>query len=193
MITRDELLQKASPLARRQHERNLSIEKALPIEPGVLINGQSRCAVSTYRMGLCRMANNGCAAIAVYNAMTLLGHKPDMHAIVLGLRMYGLWLGGLFGVNPYRLEKCLDKMRIPCMRARDYKDFENVSRAVGACILCYRIKDRLISPMHYVAVQYRDGGYTVCNLYNNARRTYRIRELAELCPESRFVAGFYIN
>lgn len=188
MMTADELLEKAPSLAKRNYEKNSHMRK-----PVGLINGQRKCAVSNYRMGLCKMSHNGCGAIAIYNALLSAGHKPDISLIALGIDCYALRLGGIFGTDHRKVEELFKKCRIPAVKASDYDDFVKVMGAVRVGILCYWVAKPRRSLLHYVAVVNNGEGFDVCNRFSNRRTPSKVRSIGDFCPKESFVCGFFIS
>lgn len=188
MISADELLENAPRSARQNYEKNSRMRK-----PAGLINGQRKCAVSDYRLGLCRMSHNGCGAIAIYNALLSAGHKPDISVIALGIECYALRLGGILGTDCRKAEVLFGKCRIPAVKASDYDDFVKVMGAVRVGILCYWVAKPKRSLLHYAAVVNNGSGFDVCNRFSNRRTPSKVRSIGEFCPKESFVCGFFIS
>lgn len=126
------------------------------------------------RFGLCRMSYNGCEAVALHNALCLLGIKEDLEAqlkLFKGLK----WLFGIFGVNPRRLSAALKRSGVAFSKLRRYNDFEN-----GIYILSYW--NRFPRGLHTVAVEVKDGKTT----YYNADSTTVNR------IEKHFICGYKV-
>lgn len=188
MITAEELLKNAPSLAKRNFEKNRRMRK-----PVGLINGQRSCAVSSYRLGICKMSHNGCGAIAIYNALLSAGHKPDISVISLGIDCYALNTLGIFGTDTKKVEMLFEKCRIPAVKAKNYEDFVNVMGAVRVGILCYWVAKPRRSLLHYVAVVNNGQGYDVCNRFSNRKTPSRVRAIGDFCPKESYVCGFFIS
>ena len=162
--------------------------------PAGYINGQRECAVSRHRLGLRKAASNGCAAIAVYNAMLYAGYSPDYATISLGIEVYALRMGGLLGTHPEKMENYFKNMRIPAIKAADYSDFKRVLDAVNVGIVCYWVAKPKKSLLHFVAItNNKNGTYSVYNRYSNRKKPSVINSIDKLCTEDRFVNGFFLN
>lgn len=188
MITAEELLKNAPALAKRNFEKNRRLRK-----PAGLINGQRSCAVSSYRLGICKMSHNGCGAIAIYNALLSAGHKPDISVISLGIDRYALNMWGIFGTDPKKIEGLFEKCRIPAVKAKGYDDFVNVMGAVRVGILCYWVAKPRRSLLHYVAIVNNGQGYDVCNRYSNRKTPSKVNSISDFCPKESYVCGFFIS
>lgn len=189
MITADELLQSAAGMAKRNYIYNRKLA-----DPVGLINGQGKCSVSDHRLGLRRVKGNGCAAIAVYNALTYCGKNPDFDTICLGLEKYALRMGGILGVHPEKIGIFFEKCRIPAIKAEDHTDFINVMKAMTTGVMCYWVAKPDRSLLHFIAViNNRDGTYSLCNRYSNVGKPYAARSLEKFCTKERFVCGYFIN
>ncbi|MBP1545068.1 MAG: hypothetical protein J6A37_00535 [Oscillospiraceae bacterium] len=188
MIAKDELLKIASAKAKRNYEKNIRLRK-----PAGLINGQKSCNVSKHRMGIASVSFNGCAPIAVYNALYAAGHNPDFSLITLGIDSFALRMGGLLGTDPKKLEDCFAKCRIAAVKAKDYTDFVNVMGAVKVGIICYWVAKPKKSLLHFAAVINCGEGYDVCNRFSNRKKPSRVRGIKDFCPKESYVCGFFIN
>lgn len=189
MITAEEMLEKASMLAKSNYKRN----KKRRLPEG-LINGQKECTVAKYNFGIRHMSTNGCGPIAIYNALYHARLAPDFNAIALGLETYSLRAFGIFGVNPEKLDRFFSECRIAAIRAKDYADFVGVMGAVKVGILCYWVADPKISLLHFVTIiRNDDGTYSVCNRYSNRKTPSQIPSIEKLCTEERYVAGYFIS
>lgn len=189
MITAEELLNKASASAKRHYKFNTKFRK-----PAKLINGQGKCEVSKHKFGLCRMSFNGCAPIAVYNALLCARFTPDFNIIAMGLETYSLKAGGLMGVDPEKIEIFFTECRVAAVKSKDYNDFVNVMRAVRTGIICYWVAEPKRSLLHFAAiVRNDDGSFFVCNRYSNRSKPSQVPSIEKLCTEERFVSGYFIS
>ncbi len=189
MITADELLKTAPALGRRNYKKNSSRRR-----PEGIINGQRRCVVSDFRLGLRKVSSNGCGAIAIYNALFSTGQQCDFSTISLGIEKYALRLGGILGTDPKKLENYFKNMKIAAVCASDYEDFVRVMNAVRAGILCYWVAKPGRSLLHYVAIiNNRDGTFSVCNRFANRSKPSVIDKIEKLCPKECYKAGFFMN
>lgn len=189
MISAEELLSISTSMGRKNYRINSRQKK-----PVGLINGQRKCVVSGYRLGLRKMAGNGCAPIAVFNALYCTGIEPDFCAISLGIEKYALSFMGLTGAAPSKMETFMSKCQIPAVKAQGYEDFVNVMGAVRVGILCYWTAKPGRSLLHYAAViNNRNGTYDVCNRYSNRRRPSTVGSIKELCPKESYVCGFFMS
>ncbi len=144
------------------------------------INGQKLCREKNMRLGWCRLKTNGCAIIAIYNALGFLGRTMSVDEIV---RAFHAWYRPhFFGISPRRLRGFFRHENIP---------FQNVSLAEAElkngdiAVLTYWNRcfaKKFVNPFagaHTVCIRY-EGKLTVCNRFSNRKEIYRCDSLNEL-------------
>ncbi len=188
MISAEQLLKSASPSSASRYKANCKKRS-----PNNIINGQRECIVSNHRLGLRKMAKNGCGPIAVYNALFFTGQSPDFNTVALGIDMYALRLGGLLGTDEKKLDECFSKCHIAAVRAKDYDDFCRVLPAVRAGLLCYWIAKPKKSLLHFVTVINHNGKLLVCNRYCNTHKPSPVMSIEKFCSPEQYVSGFFFN
>lgn len=189
MISAQELLERSDSSTKKHYNYNNTLKA-----PSAIINGQRDCIVSKHRYGLCKIASNGCAPIAVFNALFYSGRQPDFNLITLGLENYALRMGGLLGTDPEKLDLFFKRCCIPAIKANGYNDYINVMNSVTSGIMCYWVAKPRRSLLHFVAViNNRDGTFSICNRFSNRRKAFVTDSIEKVCPPDCFVCGYFIN
>ena len=117
---------------------------------------------SKMRYGIKPMSHNGCGIIAVYNALLLLGEKPDFHNAAEYFEKHGKWFFGLLGTKPWKFGGYLKKFGFKTKLCSP-ETAEN-----GVYIITVWNKR---PGMHYMAVNKTENGIYVYNGYRR-RDTY---------------------
>lgn len=157
------------------------------------INGQRLCEYANTRFGWLRIAQNGCGAIAVYNAMGLLGQATafwDVRA-----RLHRWYRPRFFGVRPRELERCLIQLGASCTRADSLEELRQSLGKGGIAVLtkwnarCPRVH----KGAHTVSISFDGERYAVYNRYSNRDRVYLCASLEEIVGEGSFMRGYVVE
>ncbi|MBQ9519402.1 MAG: hypothetical protein IJR59_05875 [Firmicutes bacterium] len=126
------------------------------------IFSQRSTAVAQMRYGKKQMWYNGCGIIAVYNALLLLGERPDFRNVTEYYEKHGKWFWGLLGTKPWRLTGFIKKSGFKAKLTRP-KYADN-----GVYLITVWNKR---PGMHFMALNKTDNGIQVYNGYHR-RDTY---------------------
>ncbi len=148
----------------------------------VPINGQSVSACSNLRLGWCRLKTNGCAVVAIYNALGFLGLAMPLEKI---LRSFRAWYRPhLFGISPRRIRAFFRQRDIAfCFDNEHWNDGD-------IAVVTYwnrRFFGKFVNPFggaHTVCVRYSDG-FWVYNRFSNRSKTYRYDSLEMLLSDKK--------
>lgn len=156
------------------------------------INGQGKCAVSDSRMGLMKMSYNGCGAIALYNALRLIGKKPDMGLIVTLIERYGLVLFGILGTSPFSIKRIGKLLGAHMTRMLTYEEFVAAAEGNITILACWTGRP-FRSSNHLMAIDGRNGSFLVYNRYNDMTCPSEIPSIDRLCKKEQYVSGYVVN
>lgn len=169
-------------MKKRNLRHNRAIESKLPQG---YISGQQLGTVSSMRYGLCRMSFNGCECISVYNALLHLGRKAPLSEVAFNLERYKM-LFGIFGCNPYKIVKCLERFGIAAERTSDHE--KN-----GGYIVSFWTRLPLLSPLHTVFLIKNEDGITVYNRYGNSAEILSFGSVGEMLGKRLLITAYYLK
>ena len=171
-----------------------SMEPIYYMADGV-INGQGAFKFSQTAFGMGSYAHNGCGAIAIYNAMQLLGYDLSLGMIYDQItNKYGLCMGGLFGIKASVIDDVFAERGITCTGYWSGNDLmQNVQE--GNVVILYVMNDAstLFRGFHYVTAQYVDGQFLVYNVYNNSIQPEPANFVCQPYDNSCYLYGFMIG
>ncbi len=139
-----------------------------------------------------KMSYNGCGAIALYNALRLIGSKPDMGLIVTLIERYGLVLFGIFGTSPYRIRRIGSLLGAVTLPMKSFEEYEKAAEGNVSILCCWTGKP-FRSTRHFTAIDGRGGRFVVYNRYNDLETPSEIDSIGELCDSRRFVSSYIIK
>ncbi len=158
------------------------------------INGQKLCEYARMRFGWLRIAQNGCGAIAIYNAMGLTGRVLAFSDVTARLDRW--YKPRLFGVWPREIARCFTSIGVACTRADSLEELRDLLAAGGVAVLTkWNARwPRLHKGAHTVAVSF-DGKqtYTVYNRYSNRACAYSCESLEEIIGKGVFMRGYIVE
>ena len=155
------------------------------ISCNVIVNDQNGKTGEQFSFGLFKASYNGCAPIALHNALILKGRKSDLCDVMyLTEKSMGLILFGLFGVYAFGLKIPLRRLRLPFRMVK----LNNLERD-GIYIIKYKHDGNIMHGEHFVALKVESGVYISYNLYGDGKE-YRIdpKDYAE----KGYVTGYKI-
>lgn len=160
-----------------------------------LINGQVIFEYANARCGIGNYAHNGCAIIAIYNAMQLTGRAQSLGAIEHEfLTEHGMILGGAFGSGPWSFDNYFAAHGISNVGYRCYLCFlENVS---DGDVIVFTVVNNGWNPckgFHTMAAQYVDGQFVVYNVYNDYASPWYTDSLNSIFKHSNWLYGYIIG
>ena len=134
-----------------------------------MINGQGvfEFADSSFLFGT--YADNGCGAIAIYNAMQLLGNPQSLGKIEDELFLNGSFLmGGHWGVEPWSINDYFHAHGYTCSGYASFdKLHQNIAEGSIVVFLALNDKKNPMAGMHFMTAQYTGKEYVIYNVYNN--------------------------
>ena len=137
------------------------------------INGQSvNKSINKLRYGLSRIADNGCELLSVYNALALIGEKPDFLQILdVAKRHFRIkWLFGLFGSRPWKLHKLITYFNQKYIKIKS--DYNKYLHNNGIYIVSFFNRHSL--KIHTVAFTCDiNKNITVYNRYSNINSSFK--------------------
>ena len=166
-----------SALKNYEHNREIDITDNY-------VYNQNNEKVALFVLGNQSMKDNGCEAIAVYNAMLLLDRTSSLAAVACVIEASGSITGGnlidgYFGSNPYSLPKVFDALNLR---------YEEVSlsdlNTNGVYVISFWNSKDFDSMIHTVAVQKNDEGFTWYNASKN------IQDLSQFNME--YIIGYRV-
>lgn len=161
-------------------------------EEFVPINGQALCEYARTRFGWLRIAENGCGAIAVYNAMGLLGRAIAF--LDVRARLHRWYRPRFFGVSPRELKRCFMKLGVTCARTDSLEELHNLLQAGGVAVLTkWNARwPRLYKGAHTVTITFDGEAYAVYNRYSNRDRVYFCVSLEEIIGEGSLIRAYIV-
>lgn len=169
-----------------KNERYHHNKTILPRFEGILC-GQNDPNVATLLYGALNqpVEKVGCAAVAVYNAMRLVGRQTDFCGILAqfeSLRMP--WLFGLFGTKPLSLRRFFRRNLIPVRNYYSLKKYQNALTDGCVGIICAWNKG--FRGIHFYCVFRKDGKLRSLNHYYSSHALdFSFSELSK----PRFITG----
>lgn len=160
-----------------------------------LIHGQSAFQYSEEAVGLGSYANSGCAVIATYNAMQLLGENASLGAIRDEyLYKHGAILFGLGGVGPWRFDDYFESHGINCTGYFSYTSLNaNISEGDVVVFTVMNNRDNILEGFHTMTAQYIGGTYLVYNVYSNSTTYSTCRNLSNIYSDARWIYGYIVG
>ena len=176
------------------------------------INGQKLCKYMDLNFRWLTLSDNGCAIIAIYNALGLTGRKVSIPEIVdyFDSPLFNL---RVFGVMPNEIGDFLSDYDISYKEANSLADLESllsgggtaiVTRwnevatleypiGLGLSIIC-KVPNVFAGAHTMTIVHDGNGKYTVYNRYGNRDRIYEYNSLEEFMgSEVQFISGYYLE
>lgn len=160
---------------------------------GIYINGQGREAYADYRFGLGNYSNNGCGAIAVYNALISMGDYESPSNITSNMeRRNGLMLGGVMGGNPAAIRDIIEQKgyEVTPLYFPTMTELQDAVKSGDTGILLFVHENGA----HYVTIDYdTDSPKHFCtyNFYNDDEKMRKKYTLQFLYKSGNFPVAFY--
>ena len=160
-----------------------------------MINGQGRLPYSNNRIGLGTYGSSGCAYIAVYNAMQLIGKGKSLHSITQDfLYKYGVVFFGAGGVAPMQIEAYIQSQGIAYTSSSSMSDLtDNISEGSVIIFTVWNDKSDIFSGWHAMTALYTEGSYLVFNQYNDSKTFSEFSSLDEAFPKGVWLHGIRID
>lgn len=158
--------------------------------------GQRLGELSEFRIGLKKAAHCGCGAIAVFNAMSIIGREPKMCDIIEAIEKKGLLFYGMFGTNPVAIGKYLTKQGIVWKRYKKTAQIEQDYEDGDAVICLYNWAASSGLGAHYVALDRKEGIWRGYNVFSSSDKIYEYKSLQAFLDAdeyARLVTWFLIK
>ena len=133
-----------------------------------LIYNQTKIPKDQWRYGFRTSAATGCGWIATYNALRLMGYRPQPEELI---RYYERQLPLIHGNGGTTIQGPAFFFRhhgFPVETLSVAENFDEAAKNTDVCILFYFWRKKLRIGAHFVTVQYKDGKFTGYNTYRNS-------------------------
>lgn len=160
------------------------------------LNGQSMGDLKDMRIGSCDFAHSGCGAIATFNALSMVGRKPQMEEIVDFYERKGLVFNARFGVNPAGVKRFLSEQDLSWKLYSKKTDWDACLKENQVAILLYWWVGPKGCGAHYVSVEKINAGIRVYNVYGNRDTAYEYKDIRTFLSSGKYkrvVAMFVID
>lgn len=160
-----------------------------------LIYNQTNFENSNESVGLGTFAQNGCAVIATYNVMQLLGKNESLGSVRNEyLYQHGAIAGGLGGVGPWRFDDYFANHGISCTGYAFFSQLHaNVSDGDIVIFTVMNDVDDITAGFHTMAAQYVNGAYQVYNAYSNSVSYSTLSNLRKVYTNSMWIYGYIVG
>ena len=122
-----------------------------------------------WRYGLRSSAAVGCGWIATYNALRLMGYRAKPEDLIRYYEWQLPLVHGNAGTSCWGPALRFRQWGFPVKMTADRKRFDELAKESDACILFYRWRRGWKMGAHFVALEYRDGGFVGYNTYRNSK------------------------
>ena len=133
-----------------------------------LIYCQRKIPKNQWRYGLRSSAAVGCGWIATHNALRLLGYKTDIPKLIRYYEWQLPLIHGNAGTMILGPAVCMRQLGFPVKVTAQREKFDELARESDVCILYYWWRGKKKIGAHFVALEYRDGGFVGYNTYGNS-------------------------
>ena len=160
-----------------------------------IINGQEVFNYANYPCGIGTYAQNGCAVIAIYNAMQLLGNAQSLGSIEHEfLTKHGMILWGVFGSGPWSFDNYFDSHGISNVGYASYDSLmQNLYEGAIVVFTVWNKKWNVLKGFHTMAAQYLGGQFVVYNYYMQYTSAYYATSLDALDADSGWLYGYIVG
>ena len=156
---------------RRFDKKENAARRARAVLPPGRINGQALAPLGSLPFGAWDIGHNGCAVIAVYNALLALRRPVPFVQIADALEQRGLLFNGFGGTNLSAVAAYLRGLgvEVTVLRRRERARYDAAFAAADCAILSYwtghtlRARDGSWNMLHTVSVQHGFAGVELCN------------------------------
>lgn len=133
-----------------------------------LIYNQRNIPKEQWRYGFRSSAAVGCGWIATYNALLLMGYRARPEELIRCYERQLPLIHGNAGTSFWGPAVCFRKWGFPVEVTAKRARFDELAKESDVCILFYRWRGKWKLGAHFVALEYRDGGFTGYNTYSNS-------------------------
>ena len=133
-----------------------------------LIYNQRSIPREQWRYGFRSSAATGCGWIATWNALRLMGYKTDIKVLIRYYEWQLPLIHGNAGTMILGPAVCMRQLGFPVKVTAQREKFDQLARESDVCILYYWWRGKKKIGAHFVALEYRDGGFVGYNTYGNS-------------------------
>ena len=160
-----------------------------------LINGQKIFEYANSLCGAGTYANNGCAIIAIYNAMQLLDNPQSLGSIEHEFSWeHGMLMLGLWGVAPWSFDDYFHAHKVSNAGYRYYDTMmHNISEGD---VVVFTVVNNVWNPFdgfHTMTAQYVGGQFVVYNAYRGYAYSWTCSSLSAIYDNSKWVYGYIVG
>ena len=177
-------------ISSRLMEQNRCHNHTLPVCSQPITN-QYAHPVRDFHIGKYTACYNGCASIALFNALLCKNCPLPFPQIISRVEQEGcLSFQGKFGTSPYKLERILRSFPVSCSRHKKLSDLEQALEIHDAAILfVWNDCHNLAKGAHFFTVRKTSAGYEV---YNRLAPMSDTDSLSSIVGNSCFITGYRI-
>ena len=121
-----------------------------------------------WRYGFRSSAAVGCGWIATYNALQLMGWWTTPEELIRYYEWQLPLIHGNAGTMIMGPAVCMRQLGFPVKVTARRDEFDRLAKESDACILYYWWRGKKRIGAHFVALEYRDGGFVGYNTYGNS-------------------------
>ena len=160
-----------------------------------LIHNQQTFLYSAEDVGLSTYSASGCAIIATYNAMQLLGKPTSLGSIRDEyLYQHGTILFGLGGCGPWSFDNYFESHGINCTGYSSLASLEaNVSEGDVIIFTVMNTWYNAFDGFHTMAAQYIGGVYLVYNAFSYSTSASPVHALTALYENDLWIYGYIVG
>lgn len=159
-----------------------------------VINGQENLPYANDRIGLGSYGKSGCAFIAVYNAMQLIGKPQSLHSVTSEVFLYhGTVCFGAGGVGPWSIKSYFMAHGVETEGSFSAAELtQDISE--GDVIVFTVWNDKTITGgWHAMTALYTNGRYLVFNQYNDSTTYVPFSSLEDVYSRGVWIYGIRIR
>ena len=160
-----------------------------------LIHNQTTFEHNDEPVGLGKFASSGCAIIATYNAIQLLGGNASLGSIRDEyLYLYGSIAFGLGGVGPWCFDSYFVMHGYSCSGYTSFSSLNaNISEGDVVIFTVMNNKNDITKGFHTMAAQYVGGIYRVYNAYGNSKTFHPMNSLDGYSKNCLWIYGYIVG
>lgn len=133
-----------------------------------LIFNQRDIPRQQWRYGFRPSADVGCGWIATHNALRLMGYKTDIQELIRYYEWQLPLIHGNAGTSFWGPALCFRNWGFPVTISAKPSRFDDLAKNSDVCILFYHWRKKCRLGAHFVALHYKDGGFTGYNTYRSS-------------------------
>ena len=132
-----------------------------------------------WRYGFRSSAVTGCGWIAVYNALRIMGYKPDAEILIKYFEHQIPLFNGNTGTFIFSPAMFFKRFGFSVKTTVGLKDFDAVAQNSDVCIMYYWWHKGIKFGAHFIAIQHTEKGFVSYNTYRNSKGPDKIGDSIE--------------